>query len=280
MLTGHFIASDNRQVFVTQFGTPNPHKTLLLLPSLFEEMNLCRAIVAKQAAFLVEQGYCVYALDYAGTGDSQGDINQVTANDWHADILATVVWLTSQGVQSLSLWGIRFGGLIALTSLPKVVEILPVNRVLLWKPVPKGKQFMTQFLRLKQANSMMQGQTKINWREHILGGEETEVAGYIINAPLLASIDALEMPKELTHRTAIRWLELAATSVTPAIQIQTKQWPEAQFSVSCIQGSAFWQIPEIFAQPHLHQPTLNALQGKDADDNQLKANDNDKEAPL
>lgn len=260
MIKGHFIESAQHRLFVTQYGESNKQKNVLLLPSMFEEMNLCRAILAKQANFLTQRGYCVYALDYAGTGDSEGDINQVTAMDWQRNIIDAVSWLKAQGVSTLSIWGVRFGGLMAFQSVAAIQTLLPVDSILLWKPVTKGKQFMTQFLRLKQANSMMQGQEKVNWRQHILDGSETEVAGYPINASLLSSIDEIEIPKQLTFTAPIRWMELSASKITPAISMQTKLWPQQQYQIDCFEGSAFWQIPEIFAQPELSQPMLQALE--------------------
>jgi exosortase A-associated hydrolase 2 len=262
MVLGHFIPSQNQTLFVAQFGQANPQKTILLLPSIFEEMNLCRAIVAKQAQFLAKQEYCVYALDYAGCGDSQGEINQVNADQWSRNVLDTVDWLKQGGAQSVTLWGVRFGGLLALSAADAVNVLLPLKQILLWKPVTKGKQFMTQFLRLKQANSMMQGQSKVNWREVILAGEETEVAGYPINADLLSSLDKLEMPKQLSLTVPIVWFELAAKRVSPAVQMQTKLWPQQSLHIQFFEGSAFWQIPEIFAQTALHQPTFDALEGQ------------------
>lgn len=260
MIKGHFIESAQYRAFITQYGESRQQKNVLLLPSMFEEMNLCRAILAKQANFLTQHGYCVYALDYAGTGDSEGDINQVTAMDWQRNIIDAVSWLKAQGVSTLSIWGVRFGGLMAFQSVTAIQTLLPVDSMLLWKPVTKGKQFMTQFLRLKQANSMMQGQEKVNWRQHILDGNETEVAGYPINEALLHSIDGLEMPKQLDHNLPIHWMELSATKITPAINMQTKLWAEDRFQVTCFEGSAFWQIPEIFVQPALFEPTLKALE--------------------
>ena len=260
MIQGHFIESAQRKLFITQYGQSNSQKNVLLLPSIFEEMNLCRAILAKQAFYLNQQGYCVYALDYAGTGDSEGEIEEFTAQHWQQNVLDTVSWLSAQGVSSIDLWGVRFGALLAMQSVQSIQELLSVNSILLWKPVTKGKQFMTQFLRLKQANSMMQGQEKVNWREHILEGNETEVAGYPINAELLNSVDELEMPKQLAFEVPICWMELSAAKPTPAIGMQNKLWPVDQYQLACYEGSAFWQIPEIFVQPDLLEPTLSALE--------------------
>ncbi|GAB2689332.1 alpha/beta fold hydrolase [Aliiglaciecola aliphaticivorans] len=262
MIKGYFLPCAKGNLFVSQYGQTNSQKTILLLPSIFEELNLSRAILTKQALFLAKQGYCVYALDYLGTGDSEQDIEQVNVAIWRDNIVTTVKWLQSKDIQSITLWGVRFGGLMALTTLQSIESVLPVEQILLWKPVMKGKQFMTQFLRLKQANSMMQGEQKVNWRERILSGTNVEVAGYEITADLLSSIDSLEVSKALALTCPLTWFELASASIPPAVSIQTKEWDQQLLKTACFEGSAFWQIPEIFEQSQLHLPTLNALQGE------------------
>jgi len=262
VIKGYFLPSAEGNLFVSQYGQTNPQKTILLLPSIFEELNLSRAIVAKQALFLAKQGYSVFALDYLGTGDSEKEIEQVNAAIWRENIICVAQWLKSLGIENITLWGLRFGGLLALRELQTINQILPVKDLLLWKPVTKGKQFMTQFLRLKQANSMMQGEQKVNWRERIMSGVNVEVAGYEISSDLLASIDNLEVSKSLNLPCPVTWFELASASITPAVNIQTKEWDQQFLKIVCFEGSAFWQIPEIFEQSQLHQPTLNALQGE------------------
>ncbi len=267
LIAGHFIEVPSGQLFVAQFGGSQADKTVLLLPSVFEEMNLSRAIVAKQAQMLVDNGYCVYCLDYLGTGDSSGETEDVNAQVWQHNILDVLKWIQSQGATHIHLWGVRLGALLMMNQLQAIHELLPIKQVLLWKPVAKGKQFMTQFLRLKQANSMMAGDEKGNWREHIMQGNPTEVAGYVVTAELLSSLDELNLPSSLPDSLSsdvrISWFELAAKSITPAVTMAVKEWPESQLSVRAFEGSAFWQIPEIFEQPFLHQDSLRALAGED-----------------
>ncbi|MCW9008169.1 MAG: hypothetical protein OQK02_09550, partial [Marinobacter sp.] len=70
MLTGHFISSEQGNIFLTQFGEILGNTAILCLPSITEEMNLARAVVAKQAQGFATQGVPCFVLDYYGTGDS------------------------------------------------------------------------------------------------------------------------------------------------------------------------------------------------------------------
>lgn len=266
MIQGHFVPSAAGKVFVTEYSAvSNPAEhTVLLLPSIFEEMNLSRAVLAKQAQFLNSQGITVYCLDYFGCGDSEGEIVDANVDIWQQNIIDTVQWLKQKGKGRLTLWGVRFGALMGANALLEINRILPVEEFIWWKPVLKGKQFMTQFLRLKQAASMMQGEQKIKWREHIMNGNVTEIAGYEISADLLDSIDKLVIPTSKPDSLAldfkVNWLELSASKVTPVIQKMADGWGEESMSVECFEGSAFWQIPEIFEQTFLHEPMLQAIQ--------------------
>ncbi len=261
MISGHFIESNGAQIFITQFGDVSAQKAILVLPSIFEEMNLCRAIVAKQAHLLSQHDYCVYCLDYFGCGDSQGETAQADAKTWKQNIIDTLEWIKAKDYQRIDMWGVRLGALLAMQTLEHWVDDSASTTLLLWKPVTKGKQFMTQFLRLKQANSMMQGSEKINWRESILAGESTEVAGYQIAADLLSSLDDMTFPSEVPEPLHIHWFELASKSISPAVHKQTSSWPQNNLHLRHFEGSAFWQIPEIFAQPELLEPSLLAFAG-------------------
>jgi exosortase A-associated hydrolase 2 len=261
LLKGHFVPCRSGGLFVCQYGTQNTSGTILLLPSFFEEMNLCRAVVAKQAQFLVSQGYVVYALDYFGTGDSAGHIRDATSHIWVEDIEDVATWLAKNGAQSLKVWAVRAGALLAFSALQNIQRKIACNHLLLWKPVLKGKAFMSQFLRLKQMNAMLNGDHKIDCRQQLLTDGVIEIAGYEISNKLFESLEGLQFPKELADSTQVGWMELASKGVSPAIQNVVKIWPANRTKISCHEGPAFWQIPEVFEQPELHGMTAQMLGG-------------------
>ena len=222
-------------------------------------MNLCRAVVAKQAQFLVSQGYVVYALDYFGTGDSEGDVRQASSNIWVEDIEDVVTWLAKNGTESVNVWAVRAGALLAFAALHNIQCKIECKHLLLWKPVLKGKTFMSQFLRLKQMNAMLSGDDKIDWRKQLITEGVIEIAGYEISNELFESLEGLQFPKELPEDIQIGWMELASKGVTPAIQNAVKNWPANTTKISCHEGPAFWQIPEVFEQPELHEISAQML---------------------
>ncbi|ALS97672.1 hypothetical protein [Lacimicrobium alkaliphilum] len=260
MISGHFIPSSAGKVLLTLTGTLPAKQAILCLPPLFEEMNLARAVMAKQAQYFAAQGLPVCLLDYSGTGDSEGEIDQVSTDIWLQDIIAAGQWLLAQGVEQVSLWGVRFGALMQLHFQQPLHQALPVKNQLLWKPVTGGKLLASQFLRLKQANSMMQGNAeKVNWRQRIKEGETVEVAGYPLNETLLASIEQLKA--ETDAQSPVTWLELGTDKLTPVIARLTAEWPEESLPIQAVPCPAFWQIPETFDVPSLYPMSLKGVQG-------------------
>lgn len=261
MIAGHFISSPKGKIFVTQTGDLPAKTAILCLPPLFEELNLSRAVMAKQAHYFATNGLPCFVLDYLGTGDSEGELQQFTPEDWLQNVIDIGQWILSQDVEELIIWGVRFGGLLALHYQQSLHQALPIKRQLLWKPILKGKSYMNQFIRLKQANSMMTGDApKTNWRQQIADGNATEIAGYEITSKLLTSLDSLEPLAEQLPCSRISWMELAATKLTPVISKFTADWPDDLITIHCLENPAFWQIPEIFALQQHYQINLTAIQ--------------------
>lgn len=260
-ISGHFIASSRGRVFLTVTGQLQSGRAILCLPPLFEEMNLSRAVIAKQAQYFAAHGLPTCVLDYYGTGDSEGNVDEATAQVWLEDIIAAGNWLRQQGAQELVLWGVRFGGLILLHFQNALHDALPVNRQLLWKPVTGGKLYISQFLRLKQASTILHGNNdKVNWRQRIADGNNVEVAGYPLNEPLVSSIEALEVAAGLAPLTQLGWMELGASTITPGVQRVTSSWPASDYRLDALESPQFWQTPETFTVPALYPHSLAMLE--------------------
>ena len=260
-IQGHFIASSHGKVFVTQFGAITDKTAIVCLPSITEELNLARAVIAKQAIHFAQQQLASFVLDYSGTGDSHGEFGDVNADIWLQDVLSLGQWLQSQGVERIILWGVRFGALLALHHQQQLHEKLPIVSQLFWKPVLNGKQFMGQFLRIKQANAMMQGNSKkVNWRQEVLSGKTIEVAGYCLNAQLLQSLENLCIGQSFKPQSKLNWIELASSQTTPLINRTIDAWDRQSYSMAFFDSPAFWQVPEVFDLPDLYSQSLSMIE--------------------
>lgn len=259
MLTGHFIESSKGKVFVTQFGDITQSHAILCLPSITEEMNLSRAVIAGQAEYFRLAGFPTFVLDYSGTGDSEGELEDVTVTDWHDDIVHVGNWLQAQGITSISLWGVRFGSLLGLAFAKSLSEQLPILSQLHWQPIVNGALFAKQFLRLKQINQLMNKQSKINWREQLTLDGTLDIAGYRISNTLFKSIEQLKVSDDFLPEHFIDWRDLGSGSVSPYIARVTKHWDANSYQVSKVNTPAFWQIPEVYKLPDLYQSHASFL---------------------
>ncbi|REL25219.1 hypothetical protein DXX93_00700 [Thalassotalea euphylliae] len=249
-IQGHFIASTQGRIFVSQFGNTKSDVAVLCAPPVAEELNLSRAVLAKQCQAFAQQGLDSFILDYFGTGDSEGEFEEGSLTDWCEDILSVGKWLQSLGYQKLIVLGVRVGALLLGVNQQKLHAQLPIIGQILWKPVTNGKVFASQLIRIKQANQMMSNSTeKVNWRNEILAGNNTEVAGYVLTKAFIEGIEAAVVPATVEWQSPVSWLELATEKVTPA----TRKFVEASdvIAVHTLQTPAFWQVPEVFDLPEL-----------------------------
>lgn len=262
MLAGHFIPSKHGKLFVTQIGNMSNDTAILCLPSITEELNLCRAVVAKQAQDFAKNNAACFIMDYLGTGDSEGEFEQANCDIWLENILSVGEWLQQQGVKHIILWGVRFGALFILSHQKKLHEAMPIIKQILWKPVTNGKLFAGQFIRIKQASSMMSGSEKVNWRNHILAGNNTEVAGYLMTETMLKSMELLQMAPDFYPLSKLHWFELAAKEITPLTKRLSANWSEDSAEIHCLECAPFWQVPEIFSLPQLIQINGEVINGE------------------
>ncbi len=268
MLSGHFITSPQGRLFLTQFGEITGDTAILCLPSITEEMNLARAVVAKQAQHFANQKIPCFILDYYGTGDSEGEFEQANTDIWLANILTAGEYMQQQGITKIILWGVRFGALLVLSHQATLHQKLPIIQQILWQPVTNGKLFAGQFLRIKQAHAMMNAASsknagdKVNWREYILAGNSVAVAGYFLTKAMLQSIEILKISHDFQPLSPLHWFELAAKEPTPLTKRLFASWEEGLANVHCFDCPPFWQVPEIFALSELEQLTFRAVCAK------------------
>ena len=189
-------------------------------------------MVALLAQTLRARGTATLLIDPFGTGDSEGDLEKATWELWKDDFRAAHAWLRLQGVTEIVLWGHRLGALLA-TELAH--EFDDVQRLLLWSPVPAGDRFLTQFLRLRAAASLMRGeQESTKQLREILQKQGTlAVAGCVISEELAASIEGIKLidttPPASVHT---EWFDVEA-SASAQPRVATTKVVSAWMAAGC-----------------------------------------------
>ena len=230
-----------------------------------EEMNKARRMVAQQARALAQAGHAVLLLDLAGCGDSSGDFGDATWDAWLDDVLAGCDWLRRELPGApLWLWGLRAGCLLACAAAARLSPA--AAGLLLWQPPASGQQVLTQFLRLKAAGSLADGQAKAALeavRRQLAQGEAAEIAGYALSAALAEGLAAATLSPPATPGRLV-WRELSSRpepALSPAADKPLAAWRGAgwQVQAAAVAGPAFWQTTEIEDAPALLQSTTAAL---------------------
>jgi exosortase A-associated hydrolase 2 len=231
-----------------------------------EEMNRARRMAALQARALAQQGFGVLLLDLHGCGDSSGDFGDARWDTWKDDVARGAAWLHGRTGQPVTLWGLRLGALLAADAARDLG--VPLHALLLWQPVLKGAAYLTQFLRLRMAASLQDGDdARVGTdalRAMLASGETLEIAGYDLAPALAAAIDGLDPLEAMEAPCPVHWFEaVGATSGQPAPGAvrASGAWRERGVDVRlhALAYPPFWTTPEITVSPELVAATAQAL---------------------
>jgi pimeloyl-ACP methyl ester carboxylesterase len=183
-----FVGPPDRQVFVAYHPPIGAGGNVLtvICPPLFNEYMRTQLALRELAISLAEAGQHVLRFDYRGTGDSSGDLVDVSFPEWIEDVALVVSeGRRRSGCEVVRLLGVRAGALVACKSAAACGD---VERWVLWDPVPDGGQYL-QSLRHIQATVIEKGRA-LGPRE--LNGWQ-EFAGYRLSSRMAAELASLDV---------------------------------------------------------------------------------------
>ncbi len=241
------------------YHSPDPggecHGAFIYIHPFGDEMNKSRRMAAMQARAFAAMGFGVLQMDLFGCGDSSGEFRDARWDIWKGDLAAARNWIGNHVAASVSLWGLRLGGLLALDfAMDPANEI---DKIILWQPVLSGKSFMNQFLRLRIANEILADSAGAAsttgtdaMRRCLKRGETLEVAGYELAPDLAAAIDSLKATELVVARSTIHWFEIVAESSRSMTQAGAKvvnEWKTngVDLRVHLVRCAPFWATQEI-----------------------------------
>lgn len=226
-----------------------PRECFLYIQPFGEEMNRCRQMVALQAREFSKLGYGCLLLDLYGTGDSDGEYQDGNWDIYLADLHTGLQWLAAEGYDSVRLWAIRHGALLALDL---ARTLTTPCKLLFWQPVLNGKTAVTQILRIALAGSLSD-ENKISMgelRKLIQENATIELSGYETAGSLLATFETKHVSDfNNTPNLEIQWFEVLASTeqnrTKESIQVE-QLWKNACTPIhyETVIGPAFWQVWE------------------------------------
>jgi len=268
-LTPFFLDSAQGKIFCLYFPPKQELKgAILYVPPFLEEMNRCRSTVAQQAKSFSELGFACLIMDYYGTGDSEGLLSEASWEVWINNVKDAATWLEAKTQHKLTLWGFRFGALMA----SKIAEGEPerFNNLLLWQPVLDGKTFLTQYLRIRVAFLMdreLPAETTKSIRENLANNKSVEIAGYELFPQLALDIDQIKMANlKNINSFQIDWYENVTEEEKP-ISVASKKIVSHltelgnTVDVNTFLGPPIWQLHERDELPEIIRLTTEKFQG-------------------
>ena len=170
---------------------------VVVCPPLFAEYMRTHLALRELAITLAERGQHVLRFDYRGTGDSAGDLSDVTTADWVEDImLATQEGRDLTGAERIRLVGVRAGGLLAHTA-ARSVDF--VSHLVLWDPVTSGALYLESLQRTHadtvKRNRALDAETRLAIADHY--------AGVALTTRLVAGLRAMSFAEGTAARIDI-----------------------------------------------------------------------------
>jgi len=199
-----YLPSKNSSLFAwlhtPESSASTHHGVLICSPALYKHVHAHRSL-RHLAEDLADAGMTVCRLDYHGTGDSAGsDEDPDRLATWIENIQDAIVWMRkTQGCRTISIVGVRLGALLAM----KATQSVPVDNLVLWAPVVKGRLFVREM----QALGLTALPAPIAEE-----GNDIEAAGFVISeqtARDLATLDALTLRPQCARALIVARDDLA-----------------------------------------------------------------------
>ena len=262
-----FLAGERGRLFLVHHPPASGARedVLVHLPAFCEEMNKSRRMVALRARALAASGVGVVVPDLYGTGDSEGDFGHATWTGWHEDLAAVVDWARGAGYRRVLAWGLRGGALL--------VEHLraraPLAGVVLWNPVVDGRNWLSQFLRVRTVARSFSGEAQETVKGLLgvlQGGQAIEVAGYELAPELAIPLAGRRLGGETPlGEVPVAWLQVSPepqNGLPPPAAAAAARLAEggARLTETQVAGDPFWTTQEITTVPELIEATRSAVQ--------------------
>ena len=225
-----------------------PRGSIVFCNPIFEERKSVNRALVETARYLCNNGFAVLRFDYRGCGDSAGNFNDFSPEDWTADInnAADVLRQHVSNSKDVCLLGLRLGSALALNATANDPKI---NSLVLWEPVVNGQNYIKQELRKKLVKQMVTfGQSK-EMRSSILQnlqqGKEIDFDGYPVSPLLykeLCDIDMIRTANTFQKHVLIVHVTSRARPSKPICQLRDAFSTVAETNLQIIKLQPFWNL--------------------------------------
>jgi alpha/beta superfamily hydrolase len=175
-------------VYHPPIGAPNG-KGAVLCPPLFAEYFRSHASLRRLALRLASKGLHVLRFDYYGTGDSAGEFESTTPDDWQRDIQSAVKELEAiSGAARMQVFGVRFGATLAARV---ALTLRCVDRVVLWDPISDGAAYVRE---LRDTHERLVLAHKLGPSDVADLNDRQELLGFRVSRRMIDEMEGIRLP--------------------------------------------------------------------------------------
>jgi len=137
----YFIGPQDKQIFVSKLqATRNQtHQAVVLFYPFGQEYMRAHKAFRQLATQLSRKGFDVYRFDYPGTGDSHGDISEMTFQDHTTAAIHIIEHIAETHDNKLIGIGLRYGALVAHAAAKQAPKLA---QLIFWDPYASGEDFL------------------------------------------------------------------------------------------------------------------------------------------
>jgi pimeloyl-ACP methyl ester carboxylesterase len=173
--------------------TQESSRGVLVCPPIGQEYIRSHMALGQLGKRLNRKGFHFYKFDYAGTGDSFGDLTSTSWDTWKKNVQqAALHFVESQDLNELIIIGMRIGSLLVLEIVDELAKIVPLKKVLLWDPPADGTKYL-QNLENLQWDILKRGDDLIPYPKGDSFGPEDQLLGYVLPQSIKDEIKKLSL---------------------------------------------------------------------------------------
>ena len=158
---------------------------------------MSHSITVKTARIFAEAGFPVFRFDLSGCGDSEGDLQFSSIEDWQKDFNSAIkVFQKETGASNIFLWGLRLGAGLCLLQEQFADDIAGL---ILWQPVLNFSVHLKQFMRRVISSQILErkeSDTEPSVEDELQCNGLTHIIGYPISKHLCDSFNHMANKSE------------------------------------------------------------------------------------
>jgi len=222
--------------------------TVIFVQGLFEELNQNRHAFNGMAQKLTTHNFNTILYDAFGTGDSEGDLSDVSLLLWQKQLYEVVQKAQQQYKTPVSIIVFGSGALLLSEEVSKCASYIQ-----LWQPEFSGKKLTKNLNRLAILNQM-----PINE-----GDELIDVSGYQVPKLLWQSLNQYLPPEFANFADKTDWFEFIdnAQQQVPSLRLKLAHSVFGEsFSIDSIVQSKYWLASELIQPEALWARATTAIE--------------------